>query len=227
MRPKLSFANVVSVLALFVALGGSAYAFHLGKNSVGSKQLKKNAVVTAKVKNEAITGAKVKKGTLTGTQINSSTIGRVPEASYALSADHAREADHAGNSDTANMATSVNGASVVKFERNGAVSPLSPITILSLAGLQLEYACTTGFPDSISFHARTSVDGANLTLARTFAGGATVEEMEPFNTGVVFLLVGFAGTGVYTAPGGKVVTFTYRNPGVSCKTGVAGTAYGG
>jgi hypothetical protein len=83
MRPKLSFANVVSVLALFVALGGSAYAFHLGKNSVGSKQLKKNAVTTAKVKNEAITATKVKMGTLTGTQINASTLGPVPTAQTA------------------------------------------------------------------------------------------------------------------------------------------------
>jgi hypothetical protein len=82
-----SQATVVAYVALFVALGGSAYAFHLGKNSVGSKQLKKNAVVTAKVKNEAITAAKVKKGALTGTQINASTLGTVPNAGHAGSAD--------------------------------------------------------------------------------------------------------------------------------------------
>jgi hypothetical protein len=85
MRTRLSFANVVSVLALFVALGGSAYAFHLGKNSVGSKQLKKNAVTTAKIKKEAVTAAKVKKGTLTGAQINASTLGTVPSAQAASS----------------------------------------------------------------------------------------------------------------------------------------------
>lgn len=81
-----SHGTVVAYLALFVALGGSAYAFHLGKNSVGSKQLKKNAVVTAKVKNEAITAAKVKKGTLTGAQINLSTLGTVPSAGNATTA---------------------------------------------------------------------------------------------------------------------------------------------
>jgi hypothetical protein len=79
-----SHATVVAYLALFVALGGSAYAVgNLGKNTVGSKQLKKNAVTTAKVKKEAITAAKVKKGTLTGTQINSSTLGTVPTAQTA------------------------------------------------------------------------------------------------------------------------------------------------
>jgi hypothetical protein len=80
MRPRLSFANVVSVLALFVALGGSAYAFHLGKNSVGSRQIKKNAVTTAKIKKEAVTAGKIRKGTLTGAQINASTLGTVPTA---------------------------------------------------------------------------------------------------------------------------------------------------
>ena len=88
MRPKLTYANVVATLALFIAIGGaSAFAAsHLGKNSVGTKQLKKNAVTTAKVKNEAITGAKVKKGTLTGTQINASTLGTVPSAQTAQTA---------------------------------------------------------------------------------------------------------------------------------------------
>ena len=32
-RSKLTFANVVALLALFIALGGSAYAIHLGKNA--------------------------------------------------------------------------------------------------------------------------------------------------------------------------------------------------
>jgi len=70
---------VVAVIALVCALTGTAWAA-LGKNSVGSKQLKKNAVVTAKIKKEAVTGGKVKKDTLTGTQINEGTLGAVPLA---------------------------------------------------------------------------------------------------------------------------------------------------
>jgi len=94
MRPKLSFANVVSVFALFVALGGTAIAAsQLGKNSVGPKQLKKNAVTTAKIKNEAVTALKVKKGTLTGAQINASTLGTVPAATGAQNAARASVAD--------------------------------------------------------------------------------------------------------------------------------------
>jgi hypothetical protein len=83
-RPKLSYANVMATIAVFIALGGASYAaLKLPKNSVGAKQLKKNAVTTAKIKKEAITAAKVKSGTLTGTQINASTLGKVPAASNA------------------------------------------------------------------------------------------------------------------------------------------------
>jgi len=87
-RKRLTYANVISSLALFlVVAGGSAFAAsQLGKNTVGSKQLKKNAVTAAKIKKEAITGAKVKKGSLTGTQINSATLGNVPSATNATNA---------------------------------------------------------------------------------------------------------------------------------------------
>ena len=43
LRQRLTFANVVSCIALFVALGGVSYAAtQLPKNSVGAKQLKRN-----------------------------------------------------------------------------------------------------------------------------------------------------------------------------------------
>src|SRR5664279_2232360 len=73
-QKKLSYANVVATLALFLALGGAAYAASkLPKNSVGTKQIKKNAV----------TGAKVKKQTLTGNNINLAKLGTVPSATTA------------------------------------------------------------------------------------------------------------------------------------------------
>jgi hypothetical protein len=50
-KARLTFANVVACLALFVALGGSSYAaLQLPKASVGTKQLKRNAVTSPKVK---------------------------------------------------------------------------------------------------------------------------------------------------------------------------------
>ncbi|GAB3249706.1 hypothetical protein [Nocardioides dilutus] len=60
---------IVSLLALVVALTGTAAAAGLAANSVGSKQLKKNAVKTAKIKNNAVTAAKIKAGAVTGQEI--------------------------------------------------------------------------------------------------------------------------------------------------------------
>jgi hypothetical protein len=50
-RAKLTYANVVSTLCLFLLLGGGAAfaASHLGKNSVGARQLRKGAVTPVKV----------------------------------------------------------------------------------------------------------------------------------------------------------------------------------
>jgi hypothetical protein len=86
-RERLSYANVIATLALFLALGGVSYAAtQLPKNSVGAKQLKKNAV----------TSSKVKKHTLTGKNINLAKLGKVPSASVADTANGlaALEATH-------------------------------------------------------------------------------------------------------------------------------------
>jgi hypothetical protein len=54
-RKRLTYANVMSSLAVFlVVAGGSALAAtQLGKNTVGTKQLKKEAVTLAKIKKAA------------------------------------------------------------------------------------------------------------------------------------------------------------------------------
>jgi hypothetical protein len=50
MRKRLTYANVVASLALFLALGGVGYAAtQLPKNSVGTKQLKNGAVTGKKI----------------------------------------------------------------------------------------------------------------------------------------------------------------------------------
>jgi hypothetical protein len=86
--PRCSYANVTATVAVFLALGGGAYAaFKLPKHSVGTKQLQNGAVTTAKLHNHAVTGSKVANNSLTGAQINSSTLGTVPNASHAASAD--------------------------------------------------------------------------------------------------------------------------------------------
>lgn len=62
---RLTYANVVASLALFVALGGSGYAaVKVSKNSVGSKQIKNGQVKNADLAKNAVTSSKVKDGSL-------------------------------------------------------------------------------------------------------------------------------------------------------------------
>lgn len=64
-RSHLSFANAVSLIALFVALGGtSVAAISLSKNSVGTKQIKKDAVRASEIKSRAVGTSEVRNGAL-------------------------------------------------------------------------------------------------------------------------------------------------------------------
>ena len=63
LRGKFTYANVIATLALFLALGGGAYAaIQLPKNSVGAKQIKSGAVTPAKISPAAVAVFKGEKG---------------------------------------------------------------------------------------------------------------------------------------------------------------------
>jgi hypothetical protein len=65
-RKRLTYANLMSSIAVFLVLGGATAfaAAQLGKNTVGTKQLKKNAVTGVKVKDGSLTAADFKPGQL-------------------------------------------------------------------------------------------------------------------------------------------------------------------
>jgi len=106
LRGRLTYANVTATLALFLVLaGGSAIAAKqvLPKNSVGTPQLK----------NGAVTGAKIKDGSVTGSEVVAASLGTVPNAAHASSADTATSAgtaERAGSADRAASAASADSA---------------------------------------------------------------------------------------------------------------------
>jgi hypothetical protein len=92
LKGRLTYANVVSTLCLFLLLGGGAYAaIKLPRNSVGTRQLKKNAVSAPKLRRNAVTTAKVKNGAITqaklapGTLTTATVLG-TPEAWHVVGA---------------------------------------------------------------------------------------------------------------------------------------------
>lgn len=139
LRKHLTYANVVSTLCLFLALGGAAYAgTKLAKGSVGTNQLKAEAVTKAKLHPNSVNSKKVVDGSLTGEDIDAATLGKVPSAAnaeHAVTADNANtansaksagtatDADHATSADTAANAEKLDGHVPGEF---GAVVVSSP-----------------------------------------------------------------------------------------------------
>jgi hypothetical protein len=121
-RKRLTYANVMSTLAVFlVVAGGSALAAGtLGKNTVGTKQLKNNAVTGAKIKNGAVTGSKIAAGAVGASSINTAGL-TVPNASHAATADTAGKAataTKATSADTATTATKATSADTATTANN-------------------------------------------------------------------------------------------------------------
>lgn len=97
-RKRLTYANVMSSIAVFLILGGAtAIAAGLAKNSVGSKQLKKNAVTTAKIKNNAVTTEKIKDGAVTATKLGAGAVGGSALGAGSITNDKLAEGAVTGN----------------------------------------------------------------------------------------------------------------------------------
>lgn len=80
--PRPSYASVAATLALVVALGGTAYAAGLPRNSVGSPQIKNGAVRSVDIKDGAVTGQDVRESSL-GTVPDAARLGGVAAGGYA------------------------------------------------------------------------------------------------------------------------------------------------
>jgi len=97
---RLTYSNVVATLALFIALGGSAYAA--------------GHITSRDVKDRSLRGKDIRRNTLTGKEVKESKLGRVPRAKSATTAGSAARATTAGTAGTANRATTAGTADGAK-----------------------------------------------------------------------------------------------------------------
>ncbi len=95
-------ALVISIIALFVSLGGAGYAAVTitGKNvknsSLTGKDVKNSSLTGSDIKNSSLTGSDIKNDKLTGSDILESSLGKVPSASSADNAANAGNANSVG-----------------------------------------------------------------------------------------------------------------------------------
>jgi len=151
-RKRLTYANVMSSVAVFLVIGGATAfaASHLGKNSVGAKQLKANAVTTAKIKknavstkkikNNAITTEKIRNDAVTGEKVLESSLGTVPSAQNALSFSGTTQ-------------------QIVKYRANAGAGST---TIFSGGGLTITGACNGTAPKVGVFTATTDTNDSSI-----------------------------------------------------------------
>jgi hypothetical protein len=122
LQKSFTYSNVMATVAVFLALGGGAYAaFKLPANSVGKRELKNGAVTARKLARGAVTASNVAPNSLTGRQINAASLGTVPEAS------HAANSDRLGGSPGAAFQTRVTGScgansSIAQINADGGVA---------------------------------------------------------------------------------------------------------
>jgi hypothetical protein len=194
-RKHLSYANVMSSIAVFLILGGATAFAALGRNTVGTRQLKRNAVTAAKIKRNAVTAAKIRRDAVTGAKVKESTLGQVPSAAQADNAD------------------TVGGLHVVNFHLNG-TAPLADQQILDLSGLQLRASCTAG---TVTVTAHTTVnDGEISAWSDDASSGLNAKAYDDtFNVGDSFELPEATdsdtlSSGAYTGGDLRTVRFFYN-----------------
>lgn len=156
MRNTPSPALVISIVALFVALGGTSYA----AVKLNGKNIKKGTV----------SGAALKKNTLTGTQINEARLGKVPSASSADTANSAVTAGDAAKFAGSSPDSFVRGnASVIPA--NVALAVSTSETLLLIPGLaRVNATCTAANTMNIGVVAEAD----DVTLVMANPRGSTI-----------------------------------------------------
>ena len=134
LRARLSFSNVVALLALFIALGGSVYA----ASKINGKKIKKGTIA----------GKSVKPDTLTGKQVNESKLGTVPDA-----------AALAGSGPGAFVSSG--DIKRIRFDVTTQSATPTQQTVLALGPLQVTASCEKG---AFELTASTSADPAGWDI---------------------------------------------------------------
>jgi hypothetical protein len=143
-RHQLSYANVMSTLAVFLLLGGAgAYAAKKQTQKIGTTQLKASAVTAAKIKNSAVQSSKLAIGAVSTDKILD---GAVTDAKLAdNSVSTAKLAGDAVTGDKVNEATlgevpSANSANPGVFARVGANAVVDAANSKGLTSLNVSSA---------------------------------------------------------------------------------------
>jgi hypothetical protein len=229
LRYRPSASMIVAFIALGVAMSGTTYAVstsRLAKRSVGSSQIRSKAVHTRHIKSRNVSRTKiarnaidstlVQKDALRGSDIVESSLGNVPSATKAGTADK------------------VNGLAIQKFAFRAGIGTSTP-NLVNNGGLALNAACNAG--PALSVSATTTASGSNIHSGGTWDPATSKTfyvEDDAFDVGDTFdplqnAVTGsnnLSGTLVYTRQDGGVVTVDFLAEETATGCVFAGSAIG-
>ena len=192
-RRRPSPTLVIACLALFVALGGTV----LAATKIDGRTIRVKSLPGNRLEVGSLPGNRLEKGTIPGSrlaprsvkgnQIDVETLGQVPTAAHADSADTARHAQTATAADHAAEATTVNGHSVGcaqgRREFAGACWDMQPSTN-AVTAIEAAVACGAEggeLPQALALLALAQQPGVRLApegewiSQASWVGGATYE----------------------------------------------------
>jgi hypothetical protein len=178
-RARLSYANVIASLALFVALGGASYAaVSLPRDSVGAQQLREHAVTHSK-----LADGSVDTGQLRGRSVEASKLAPGSVKKHSLSPRLLDQLERRAAQGPAGPKGETGprgpGAVPVRYSQAASGTP-NPLTALDIDGLTLSASCDQSAGTiTLNFAAR-SAEAATLHETVTADSGP-----DPSNPGPV------------------------------------------
>jgi hypothetical protein len=147
-------AMIVALIALFVALAGTAYAAQ--------------TINGGAIKKQTIGGGKLKQKTLTGFQINTNKLGVVPSAKSAIRASHTYWAvvNNPPSPGNATLARA-SDAGIAAAEGGGAVNVIFPVNVSGCANVAGRNNAGTTIPGAGTAQTNTSPANPNAVEVHT------------------------------------------------------------
>jgi hypothetical protein len=210
LRARLSFANVTSALALFMALGGTSYAAvsvgsaEIRTDAVGASEIRRDAVGSSEVRSSGIGSSELRTNAVGKSEIRTGAVGRAE-----LGADTVFSSELApGSVGTDELRDGQVGLADLSTEARTALTQADRAMVTSggaLAGgtAKLATRTTTG-----TYTVTFAHDVSACTYTATLAGvksGTTVEEPTP----------GSVTVAPATSPASDVVVKTYNPAGTA------------
>lgn len=172
LKRSLSFSNVIALLALFIALGGSVYA---ASNKIDGAQIKAKSLPGNRIQPNTVTAAQIKKGTIGEAQIKSGAVSGKLIKSGAVTAKQIRSSSITG---AQVKAGSISGAQIQSGSLGATQINQTTLTGISAANIHtVQYVASTVtlVPESETGTSATSTCPSGM---KVIGGGATLSNKE-------------------------------------------------